>query len=251
MLVQQTRWSFGLMQIGLSKYTPLIYGPLRMSVFQSMCYGALVLDCLYAVAFYGLAIIPPVCLLHGIPLYPKVSDPMFIAFAFIFISSQLKHVQEVFAYGDPFRTALYELRVWMMKSGACYFFAILNAMLDKLGLLQANFSLTNKAISDEQVRRHQLGIYDFQTSPLLLTPLCTLYILNLVSVAIWIRKIVHKGDDLLAQAVLSFFGIVVNYHLLEGMFLRKDSGRVSILVTLISVVISAAVLSSGYVLLLY
>ncbi|KAL3626392.1 hypothetical protein CASFOL_029941 [Castilleja foliolosa] len=251
MLVQQTRWSFGLMQIGLSKYTPLIYGPLRMSILQSMCYGALVLDCLYAVAFYGLAIIPPICLIHGIPLYPKVSDPTFIAFAFIFISSQVKHVQEVLDYGDPLRTALYEMRVWMMKSGACYFFAILNATLDKLGLLQANFSLTNKAFDDEQDRRLRLGIYDFQASALMLTPLCSLYILNLVSFAIGITKILHRGNEFLAQAVLSFFGIIVNYHLLEGMFLRRDNGRVSPFVTLISILVSVTVLGSGFLLLLY
>lgn len=139
----------------------------------------------------------------------------------------------------------------MMKSGACYFIAILNAILDRFGLLQANFSLTNKAIDDEQVRHHKLGIYDFQTSPLLLTPLCTLYILNFVSFAIGITKIFQNGDELLGQVVLSFFGIVINYHLLEGMFLRKDGGRVSVFVTLISVVISAAVLSSGFLLLLY
>ncbi|KAK6138741.1 hypothetical protein DH2020_027517 [Rehmannia glutinosa] len=219
--------------------------------FALMCYGALVLDCLYAVAFYGLAIIPPVCLLYGIPLYPKVSDPMFIVFAFIFISSLLKHVQEVFSYGDSFRTALYEMRVWMMKSGACYFFAILNAILDRLGLLQANFSLTNKVVDDEQVRRHQLGIYDFQASPLILTPLCSLYVLNLAAFAIGIPKIFQKGDELLAQALLSFFGIIINYHLLDGMVLRSDSGRISLFVTMVSVALSATVLSCGYLLLLY
>ncbi|KAI3469712.1 hypothetical protein Pfo_026375 [Paulownia fortunei] len=251
MLVQQTRWSFGLMQIGLSRFSPLIYGPLRMSILQSMCYGALVLDCLYAVAFYGLAIIPQICLLYGFPLYPKVSDPFFAVFAFIFISSLLKHVQEVFSYGDSLRSALYEMRVWMMKSGACYFFAVLNAILDKIGLHEANFSLTNKVVDDEQVRRHQQGIYDFQVSPLLFTPICSLFILNLASFIIGITRIFHKGDELFAQAVIPFFGIIMNYHLLEGMVLRKDNGRISPFVTLISVAVSAIVLSCGYLLVLY
>lgn len=73
MLVQQTRWSFGLMQIGLSKYCPLIYGTLRMSFLQCLCYSSLVFDALYVIPFYSLALIPQICLLHGIPLYPKVS----------------------------------------------------------------------------------------------------------------------------------------------------------------------------------
>lgn len=73
MLVQQTRWAFGLMQIGLSRFNPLIYGPLRMSILESLCYAYNFLESLYVFPVYGLAIIPPICLLYGIPLYPKVS----------------------------------------------------------------------------------------------------------------------------------------------------------------------------------
>ncbi|KAK6138742.1 hypothetical protein DH2020_027518 [Rehmannia glutinosa] len=251
-LVQQTRWAFGLMQIGLSRLSPLIYGPLkRMPILQTMCYGEITLGSLCSVAFYGLAIVPQICLLYGIPLYPKVSDPFFIAFAYIFISSQLKHVEEVVSYGDSFMTALYEMRMWMMKSGASNFYGVLNAILDKIGLHKANFTLTNKAVDDEQVRRLKQGIYDFQVSPSLLAPICTLYIINLVSFVIGIIRIFHKGDEFLAQAVLPFFGIILNYHLLEGMVLRKDNGRVSPYVFLISVAISAVVFCCGSLLLLY
>ncbi|RAL54529.1 hypothetical protein DM860_001657 [Cuscuta australis] len=161
MLVQQMRWSFGLMQIGLSRFTPLIYGPLRMSVLQSMYYGSLVLDCLYTIPFYGLSIIPPICLIYGFPLYPNVSDPFFFAFAYAFLVSHIKHVQEVFAYGDhSLRNALYEVRVWMMKSGAGYFYALVNSFLDKFGMHEANFNVTNKAgVDGEQALLYERGIY--------------------------------------------------------------------------------------------
>ncbi|GER56159.1 cellulose synthase-like protein [Striga asiatica] len=246
MLVQQTRWFFGLMQIGLSKYTPLIYGPPRMSLLQSMGYAAIVFDCLYTVPFYCLGIIPPLCLVLGIPLYPKISDPMFFVFAFIFISSQLKHVQEVISYGDDFMTAVYELRVWMMKSGSCYFFAILNAVLDKLGFLQANFTLTNKAVDEDEVNFYELGIYDFQISPLMLTPMCSLYLLNLLCCVLGAAKLARAWDELFAQAVLALFGVVVNWYFLQGMFFRVDSGRISTFVTLISVVLASVVLGVGF-----
>ncbi|XP_011091160.1 cellulose synthase-like protein G2 [Sesamum indicum] len=251
MLVQQTRWSFGLMQIGLSRFNPLIYGPLRMSILYSMCYAYIILESLYTVPFYGLATIPPICLLYGISLYPKVSDPYFIAFAFVFLSPRLKHVQEVVSFGDPFWTLLYELRDWMMKSGSCYFFALMNAFLQKLGLHEANFSLTSKVVDDEQARRYEQGIYDFQVSPLLLAPLCSLYILNLVTLILGIPRIFHKADQFFGQAFLSFFGVIVNYHFLEGMFLRKDNGRIAPSVTLLSVAISAIILCCGSLLLIY
>lgn len=73
-LVQQTRWAFGLLQMASSKFSPLLYAPFRMSLLQTMSYGGLTLDPFYAFPFYGLGIIPAICLLYGIPLYPKVRD---------------------------------------------------------------------------------------------------------------------------------------------------------------------------------
>lgn len=71
-LVQQKRWSEGMFQIFLSKYCPFIYGHGKIHFGAQMGY------CLYLlwapVSFPTLyyAIVPPLCLLHGIPLFPKV-----------------------------------------------------------------------------------------------------------------------------------------------------------------------------------
>ncbi|KAL0388461.1 UNVERIFIED_CONTAM: Cellulose synthase-like protein E1 [Sesamum radiatum] len=246
-----TRWVFGLMQIALSRFNPLIYAPFRLSILEIMWYAAGCLESLYVLPVYGLAIIPPVCLLYGIPLYPKVSDPYFIVFAFIFLSARLKHVQETIAFGDPLRSTVYELRAWMMKSVACYFYAVLNGILDRLGLHEANFSLTSKVVDDEQETRFKQGIYDFQVSHMLLIPICSLYILNLAAFIIGIARLFQKSDELLAQAVLSLFVVIVNYHLLEGMFLRKDKGRIALSVTLLSIATSVIILGCGSLLLFY
>lgn len=161
-------------------------------------------------------------------------------------------MQEVISYGDSYRDALYELRVWMMKSGTCYLFAVLDAIMDKFGLHDANFTLTNKVVDDEQAKRHELGMYDFQASPLLLAPLCSVYVINLVSFMIGVvRVFLHQhGDGFIAQLVLSLFGIVVNCHLLEGMVMRKDSGRISQFVCWLALAMSAVLLCCGSLLLL-
>ncbi|KAL3828702.1 hypothetical protein ACJIZ3_017504 [Penstemon smallii] len=246
-LVQQTRWSFGLMQIALSKFSPLIYGPLKMSLLQSMSYGAQTLDPLYVFPFYGLSLVPQICLLSGIPLYPKVSDPFFVVFVFIFLSAQLKFLHDIVSYGDPIRTWLYEQRVWMMKSGSCYIYATLNAFLDKIGLNEANFSLTNKDIDDEQAKRHQKGIYDFQVPAQLLAPLCSLYIVNVAAFFIGIARILcsQNWSEMFIQTFIPLFGIIVNYHLLEGMVFRQDKGRISSYVSLQSIAISTVILACG------
>lgn len=77
-LVQGTRWSSGLVQVAISKYCPLIYGPPRMSLLESMAYADLgmfpLLNCLPLWCF---ATVPQLCLLHGIPLYPEVIHMLF------------------------------------------------------------------------------------------------------------------------------------------------------------------------------
>ncbi|KAL3848787.1 hypothetical protein ACJIZ3_010669 [Penstemon smallii] len=253
MLVQQTRWSFGLMQIALSKVSPLIYGPLKMSPLQSIFYGSISMDPLYVVPFYGLALIPQICLFYGVPLYPKVSDPFFFVFAFVFLSAQFQFLHDIICNDDPIRTWLYEYRVWMMKSGACYFYATLNAILDKIGMNEADFSLTNKDIDNEQAQRYEKGIYDFQVSVRLLAPLCSLYIVNVVAFVIGISRIFccHSANDLFAQAFISLFGIIVNTHLLEGMIFRQDKGRVSSSTSLSSAMISAVILGFGSLIFIY
>ncbi|KAL0376737.1 UNVERIFIED_CONTAM: Cellulose synthase-like protein G1 [Sesamum calycinum] len=252
-LVQQGRWALGLMQISLSKYCALLYGRGRMSTLHSMCYAALSIDPIYVVPFYVLAIVPQICLIRGIPLYPKVSDPFFIVFALVFFASQLKHVQEVLSYGDSLMSSLYELRMWMMKSASSYLYASLGAVLDKIGLHTAHFTLTDKAGDDEQARLYQEGRYDFQASPVLIAPICSLYIFNVVSFVVGMARIVQtkSGGEMLVQAFIPLFGVIVNYQVLEGMVLRKDRGRISASVSLLSAVIAIFVLCFGSLIFIY
>ncbi|GFP95892.1 cellulose synthase-like protein e6 [Phtheirospermum japonicum] len=247
MLVQRARWGLGQLQIVLSKNCALLYGIGRMPILQCMCHAAVTFDPIYVVPFYGLAVIPQICLLNGIPLYPKVSDPFFVVFAFIFLASQLKHVQEVVFYGDSIRTALYELRVWMMKSASCYLYATLDAFMYKFGLQEANFNLTNKVVDGEREKRFKKGIYDFQGSPMLIAPICSLYILNVASFVVGIARIIqsHKANELFVQVLIPFFGIIVNYQVFEGMVLREDKGRVSPCVTFVSFAIATFILCFG------
>lgn len=75
LLIQNTRWSSGLVQVGISKFCPLIYGPLRMSLLQSTAYAEFsFFPLLYCLSLWCFATIPQLCLLLGIPLYPEVTN---------------------------------------------------------------------------------------------------------------------------------------------------------------------------------
>uniref|UniRef100_A0A2N9GDS4 Glycosyltransferase 2-like domain-containing protein n=1 Tax=Fagus sylvatica TaxID=28930 RepID=A0A2N9GDS4_FAGSY len=72
LMIQGMRWSSGLVEVGFSKFCPLIYGPPRMSLLESMCYAELTFFPFYFLPLWCFATIPQLCLLNGIPLYPKV-----------------------------------------------------------------------------------------------------------------------------------------------------------------------------------
>ncbi|KAK4425538.1 Cellulose synthase-like protein G1 [Sesamum alatum] len=244
-LVQQTRWSVGFYQVALSRFSPLIYGLLRTSTSQSMCYAEFPYSQIYFLSLYVLAVIPQLCLIIGISLYPKVSSPFFVVFSFVFLSSQLKHVQEVFSAGHSIRTWSNEQRMWMMKSLTSYLFAALEVVMEKLGLAKARFLPTNKVVDDEQAKLYQMGVYDFRAPALFMVPLCSLYILNVASFIIGFGRIMQtqKWGEMFIQAFIPFFATILHFPLLEGMVLRKDKGRVSPSVSLLSAVISTIFVS--------
>ncbi|XVF66534.1 hypothetical protein PTKIN_Ptkin10aG0044200 [Pterospermum kingtungense] len=73
LLTQGIRWGSGLVDVAISRFCPLIYGPPRTSFLHSMCYAELsFFPILYCLPLWCFATIPPLCLLNGIPLYPEV-----------------------------------------------------------------------------------------------------------------------------------------------------------------------------------
>ncbi|KAL0388453.1 UNVERIFIED_CONTAM: Cellulose synthase-like protein G2 [Sesamum radiatum] len=245
LLVQNTRWYVGLNQVAMSRFSPLVYGLLRMPISQSMCYAEFAYSSLYFLALYILAVIPQLFLVRGVSLYPEVSSPFFVVFSFVFLSAQLKHVQEIFSTGHSMRTWSNEQRIWMMKSLTSYLYATLEAVMEKIGMTKASFLPTNKVVDNEQAKRYQMGIYDFQAPALFTVPLCSLYILNVASFIIGFGRTMQtqKWGEMLLQALIPLFATVLHFPLLEGMVLRKDKGRVSPSVSLLSAIISTTLLS--------
>ncbi|XVE81781.1 hypothetical protein DITRI_Ditri15bG0093500 [Diplodiscus trichospermus] len=252
-LLQGARWNCGVLQVALSRLSPLVYGLMsRMSLLQTMCYAYLSLQPLYCLPMWCLATVPQLCLLNAIPLYPKVSDSWFMIFFYIFIMSQLKHVEEVLSTGDPIWTWLNEQRIWMMKSIISYTIGSLNAVLKCFGLREANFVPTNKVADDEQVNCYQKGIFNFQASTIVLAPLVTLVTLSMMSFAGGVARIIIKGglNEMSGQIFLSFYILLVHYPIIEGMMFRKDKGRIPPSVTLLSLSISISFLYFGSLILL-
>ncbi|XP_059291167.1 cellulose synthase-like protein G2 isoform X1 [Lycium ferocissimum] len=252
-LVQGTRWNSGVIEVLFSRFCPLIYGlKSRMPLLECMCYAYLAAQPLYCFPAWILAIIPQLCLLNGIPIYPKVSSPWFIVYSFLFLSTLSKHLWDVIHTGGTMRTWWNEWRVWMMKSITAYFYGTLDAILKLIGFRKASFLPTNKVVDDERLKRYQMGIYDFQASKMVIVPLVTLVILNMISFIWGIGKVIFEGRfiDFFGQVLLSFFILMVNYPIIEGMILRKDEGSIPLFVTFSSILLSFSLLFIGSIFLM-
>ncbi|XP_043697953.1 cellulose synthase-like protein E2 isoform X2 [Telopea speciosissima] len=248
-MIQNLRWNSGLLEVSLSSFCPITYGVSRMSIPQAMCYGYLAFQPLYSLSLLCYATIPQLCLLNGISLYPKVSNPWFLIFAIIYISSLSQHFLEVFLCGDDnsLKTWWNEQRNWMIKSVASYPFSCLDVFMKRVGIREANFMLTSKVVDEEQVEQYKKGIFHFQGSKLFLVTLATLVTINIVSLVSGLARVISQGnyDDMFGQVFLSFAILAFSYPIIEGMIFRKDNGRISTCVSIISVIFSIIFLYLG------
>ncbi|XVE65890.1 hypothetical protein DITRI_Ditri08aG0035800 [Diplodiscus trichospermus] len=250
--IQWTKWASGLVGIAISRFCPLIYGPLKMSLVQSMCYADhAFLPLLSCLSLWGFALIPQLCLLNGIPLYPEVSGLNFIVFLFIFVSSLLKSLHEILLTDGRIRTWKNEWRIWMMKSVTSYSYGSLDAVLNKFGMREASFLPTNKVTDNEQVKLYERGIFDFRTATMFLAPLVTIILVNIASFVGGVVRIMFMKDSgdhwkkMVGQIFLSFYILITNFAVIEGMIMRKDEARIPASVTLLSAVFSVIILLLG------
>ncbi|KAB1219131.1 Cellulose synthase-like protein E6 [Morella rubra] len=251
-LVQGMRWSSGLIEFGFSKFCPLIYGPPRVSLLQSMCYAEVALFPLYFLPLWCFATIPQLCLLNGVPLYPEVSSSFFVIYVFIFLSALSKHLLEVLSTGVSFQTWMNGQRLWMIKSIICHLYGSLDVIMKKFGMREASFLPTNKVADDEQVKLYQMGKFDFQTSNKFLVPMVSLIILNMAAFFGGLIRIFFLGDwdKMFVQAFMSFYILVMSFPIIEGMTIRKDkAGRIRPSVTGSSIMFSTIFLVLGSIVL--
>ncbi|XP_052727332.1 cellulose synthase-like protein G1 isoform X2 [Vigna angularis] len=233
-LIQGTRWHSGLFENGINRFCPLMYWPTRLPFLQCLCFAWLTYFPLYCVPLCCLATVPQLSLLNGIPLYPKVSDPFFIVFVFIFLSALVKHLLEVSLTGGTLHKWINEQRIWMMKSVTCNLHGCLDALLKKFGIREATFVPTNKLEDDEQTLLYQMDKYDFRASNIFIAPMLFLITVNIYCLVGGVYRVFLVGDwdKLFIQLFLAVFIVTVNYPLVEGLLLRKDKGRISKLVAI-------------------
>ncbi|CAA2961581.1 cellulose synthase G3 [Olea europaea subsp. europaea] len=218
-MVQLMNWSSALVEAGLSRFSPLTYGMSRVSILQNLCYGYFMFSHFFSVPCFLYGIVPQLCFLYGIPLYPKVTNPWFAAFATVFISSLCQHLYEVLSSGGSVSTWWNEQRIWMIKSVTACLFGCLDVFFKWLGIAKASFRSINKSIDQEKLQKYEKGKFNFKGAKNFMIPLILLVLLNLVCFIGGIRGLIHRRnvEEMFGQGFLSLYVFVLSLPILEGL----------------------------------
>ncbi|EXB51025.1 Cellulose synthase-like protein E6 [Morus notabilis] len=243
-LVQHKRWSEGMSQIFLSKYCPFIYGHGRIKLGAQMGYSIYLLWAPISLPVLFYVIVPSLCLLKGISLFPEVSSPWFLPFAYVFVAKNVFSALEAMNCGSTLKGWWNLQRMWLIRRTSSYFIAFLDIIKRKLGLSETTFALTDKVVTEDVSKRYEQEIMEFGSSSLMFTILATLALLNLFTLVGGIMKILMDFDSkaleqLILQIVLCGIIVVVNFPVYQALFIRRDKGCIPSSLMLKSVVLAS------------
>ncbi|KAK7320310.1 hypothetical protein VNO77_29671 [Canavalia gladiata] len=244
--VQHKRWSEGMFQVFFSKYCPFIYGHGKINFGVQMGYCNYLLWAPMSLPTLCYLIVSPICLLHGIPLFPQLSSPWSLAFAYAFLANYGYSLCEYLSCGSTAKGWWNLQRMKLIHRTTSYLFGFLDAMTKQLGLSQTNFSITDKAVTDDIQKRYEQEVIDFGGSPIMLTILATVALLNLFGLIGGIKRIMmdleSNSSQLIVQIMLCSLMVLINLPVFEALFIRNDKGCISSLVMLKSIVLAALTL---------
>ncbi|KAK4484750.1 hypothetical protein RD792_007344 [Penstemon davidsonii] len=244
-LIQFKRWSEGMFQIFFSKYCPFIYGHGKIKLGAQMGYCIYLLWAPVSLPTLCYVIIPPLSLLHGVPLFPKVSSLWFVPFAYVFVATTLYSIVEDLMCGDTLKGWWNLQRMTLIRRTTSYFFAFIDTMMKQLGLSQTSFVVTAKVVDEELQKRYENEMMEFGSSSIVFVIIATLALLNLFCLGLGIKKVVFSDLEILekfvAQLIVCGLLVMVNLPVYEALLFRSDKGRMPFSVLFKSIVVVSVV----------
>ncbi|KAI3673885.1 hypothetical protein L6452_40015 [Arctium lappa] len=249
-LVQHKRWSEGDLLILLSKYSPAWYGIGRADPGLLMGY---MIYCLWSPSslptlYY--TIVPSLCLVNGVSLFPLVSSVWFIPFAYIIVSITTFDYLEFLGSGGTTRGWWNDRRIWLYKRTSSYLFALLDTILGS----DLSFVISSKVTDNDLRERYEKEMMEFGGSSPLSTMVVTVSMVNLVCFLGFVMKLVSMDTETLkayyetmaVHIMLCVVFVVLNVPLYLALFVRTDKGKVPSSVTVKSVSFSLFICTLFY-----
>lgn len=241
-LLQRKRWSEGDFQIFLSKYCPFLYGHGRIGLGLQMGYS---IYCLWAPSSFPTlyyVVVPPLCFLNDISLFPSASDLWFIPFAFVIGAKFTCSLIESLWHGETLQGWWNEQRMWFFRRTTSYLFASIDTVTKLLGINKLAFAITAKVADEEVSKRYEQEIMEFGSSSPMFIILSTIAILNLFCLVGGGTRLLMDGgvatiSSWFLQLLLCWCVVIIDMPIFEALFFRNDSGRLPSSTTFTSVLL--------------
>lgn len=242
-LIQTKRWAEGDFQIFLSKYCPLIYGhgriPLKLQI-SYCCYLLWALNC-WATLYY--VVVPSYCLLTGVSLFPKLSSYWFLPFAYVFVGKYAYSLGEFCWTGGTIKGWWNDQRMWLYRRLTSYLFAFSDVVLKSMGFTNTNFIITSKVADEDASQRYKEEMMEFGATSPMFNILSTLALVNLFSFLKGVKWVIVDSNtncfsELAAQMILCGLLVLINLPIYQGLFFRKDNGRMPSSITYQSTILA-------------
>ncbi|XP_062074608.1 cellulose synthase-like protein G1 isoform X2 [Humulus lupulus] len=244
-LTQHKRWAIGLLEVLFSKYCPIIFGTRFMGLIMGFAYSHNSLWPIWSIPGVIYAFLPQLALINGVSVFPKVSEPLFILYIFLFMGAYGQDLLDFIIDEGTFQRWWNDQRMWMIKTLTCFLFGSIEYSLKSLGISSHNFNVTSKVIDFEQSKRYEQGVFEFGLHSPMFVTLTMAAMTNLVAL-VWGLKLTFLGDksafdELFMQVIIAAF-VVVNCKPIYGAILLRSSskGGIPTKTTLLSMLLASS-----------
>ncbi|KAK4843413.1 hypothetical protein QYF36_007762 [Acer negundo] len=176
-------------------------------------------------------------LLNGVTIFPKVSEPLFFLYTFLFLGAYGQEFLDFVLEGETFGKWWNDQRIWMIKGLSSYLFGFTEYLLNSLGISALGFNVTSKVVDDELGKRYDQEIFEFGAPSPMFVPIIMAAILNFFSFSWGLLKIIRGVGDMqgqFLQMLLSGFVMVNCWPIYEAIVFRSDKGKLPTKVTVIA-----------------
>ncbi|KAJ4754186.1 Cellulose synthase family protein [Rhynchospora pubera] len=239
-LVQYKRWSEGNLQIFLSMYNAILVGHRKLCFGLIMCYYMYGLWATTCFPTWYYVVIPSLCFLQGIPLFPEVTSIWVLPFIYITSATYILSLAETVRFGGTIIGWWNFQRMWLIKRITSFSFATIDTALKFLGWSEMSFSITEKVTDDSSKKRYEQRIIEFGSASAYFVIIASVALLNLFCLvggfgAFLVNKETERINKFFIQGFLCAILVVINLPVYEALFLRKDNGRLPFSVLVASV----------------
>ncbi|KAJ4851579.1 hypothetical protein Tsubulata_032635, partial [Turnera subulata] len=241
-LGQQERWAVGLLEVVFHRQNPLRFGVKAMGLLMGLMYSHYALWPISCIPITTYALLPQLALLNNVYTFPKVSEPLFFLYIFLFVGAYAQDCVEFLLNGGTVGRWWSDQRIWQARGVTCYLFGTIEFLLQHLGVSAFGFNVTSKVLDDEQSKKYEQGIFEFGAHSPMFVALTLVAIVNFVSFAYGLAEL-FRGNNLerqFLQVCLAGFVVVNCLPIYEAMVLRSDKGKLPAKTTITGAVLACA-----------